>query len=259
MKYDYRNIIRTHSAFSRLLMVFGIVVLVGSNSFSQEKSYLGVKAGINFANGYFRNQFFSRNMQVGAKQGFNAGLMYKAIIGKHAGIQVDLGYIEKGWRQTFEDEVPDFVTDLNYGRIQFSSFFHFSLDKGRAKIYLSLGPFVDRLLSSGNNEWPDFDYLNQRAITFFVFEEDRDFKVGYGIGGAIGFSRKAGIGNVFVEGTLSVSLGRIIDSGPPDLNTPEVLTDQNGNTLEVQLPNISGDFTYGVSFGYEVPLSKSVE
>lgn len=234
-----------------------IIVIATIECYAQKSNYIGVKGGVNFTEGYFRNQFFVRTQEIAAKQGLNGFLVYRKVLGKYTGYQLEAGYIEKGWKQTFDGEQPAFITDLNYGRLQFSSYFHLPLWNEKTQLFLTLGPFIDRLVSNKRSEFPDFVYLRNNAITFFTYEESRDFEIGYGIGGNMGFQRKIGPGDFFVEGMLSVSLSRIIDSGQPNLFSEEVIEDGNGESLRLNLPNISSDLSYGISAGYLIPFGKS--
>jgi hypothetical protein len=109
--------------------------LHAQNRLDVPENYFGLNAGVT---GSMIN--FNPTVSQSYLLGQNFGFSYKHIANKYTGLQVELNYSQRGWKET--NDV--YARKLNYIELPFMTHFHF----GRSfKLFFNVGPKFSYLLS----------------------------------------------------------------------------------------------------------------
>jgi hypothetical protein len=113
--------------------------------------YLGAKGGLTFS-----QVRFYPNVQTEYLQGNTGGLIFRMISEPHIGIQAEINYIEKGWKEkpfTGQYAEVGYFHRLNYINIPILT--HVNLGKKAMRFIINLGPEFGFLLSDTQGFTPD--------------------------------------------------------------------------------------------------------
>ncbi|SNT36586.1 Outer membrane protein beta-barrel domain-containing protein [Ekhidna lutea] len=205
-----------------------------------QKTYVGVKAGGHVSTAFIEHTIFNLNHNSTFLPGTNGGIFIKYLpkAGNsflNSGIQVGANYVQKGWKQTFFTDEPNYKARMNYLEIPLEGIGYFG---GENKYFISAGFYAEFLMSYSLDPEPDSE--NRGGADFYTYEKDRDREFGYGgrIGG--GLFRDLSIGTFQLEGFFSYSFSNFIDAG--DLTT--------------ETPDLSNHWMVGFTVGYMISLNK---
>ena len=140
--------------------------------------------------------------------GYTGGLSVQYLTEKNFGLQVEVNYTQKGWRQAAPETAPDrrYRVDLDYAEVPILAHGYFG--KKNTRIFLNAGVYVARLLSSStdraNIEDENINYLYQER-----FQNLFDF----GVRGGGGFEVVTKVGMFQAEGSYSWGINSIMDKG----------------------------------------------
>ena len=172
------------SIFTALIILIIVpVVLSQSNDFKPYSSF-GVKQGINYS-----SVLFVPGVKQGITLGYWGGLAYKYQNERLFGLQIELNYIQKGWKEEFEDTENQYSRKLNYVELPFIT--HVLLGKRKLKYYINLGTAFAYMFSE-NEEKSLLDETNEREYYDKVVENEIEFT---GIAG-LGIVYDSGIGDI---------------------------------------------------------------
>ena len=192
--------------------------------------YVGGKGGVSLA-----RTNFSPSVPQSFAIGKTAGVTFRYSEENHFGVICELNFIERGWKETFEDTPHQYSRKLTY--IQLPMLTHIFFGSKKAKGFFNLGPEICVLI--GDSHTTNFDVNNVEGDNTFpsthrseqyIIPDTKKFD--YGISAGLGFelvmkSRHSillegrfyyGLGNVFPDHktdyfsasssmTISVSLG----------------------------------------------------
>lgn len=213
------------SIFFFFLIVSTMLV---SEANAQRKTYVGLKGGYNLSTAYFFHSFFGSDIITGYEGGFQGGIVAMNYVRNHVGLQAELLFTQKGWKQKFDNGEPDFITELDY--IQLPLLVNIHTGKNRLHIYANGGCFAEFLVNSSQSPMP----TNTDGEQFYPFDESRDNKFGYGFRGGVGAFYDFDFGTLLVESSFDFSLSNVLD---PD-------------TLSSGIPNTSNNIVFGFSVAY---------
>ncbi len=208
-----------------------LMLLAGSvGSFAQSKLYVGVNGGYTAATADLFHSVNAYNWENGFIGGFQGGLVVMNFFVEHLGFQSGLTYVQKGWRQKFDDDVPDHITNLDY--IELPMMAHLYSGKGNFHLYINGGIYFEYMVNSRVDPAPTPEEIG--GYDFYLFDEDRDNKYGYGfkVGGGVYFDFP--FGTIMAEGSGSYSLSRVFDY----------------DRLSTGIPNLSNKINAAVTLGY---------
>jgi hypothetical protein len=114
--------------------------------------------------------------------GYTGGVVFKMMSGKHVGIQTELNYTQKGWKEITMEDV-EYSRRLNYLDIPFMT--RISIGKKRFGVFFNIGPSLSFLLSENESV---------SANTVIEYLEGEDKYYGQPIDSKIDFQFTAGIG-----------------------------------------------------------------
>ena len=240
----------------KLFVLVCLLSWLGSSSYAQSKHSFGFKGGYHLVDQSFRFQF-TRNTALNTNfyGGLHGELFYRNILDKHVGLQLSIGRYEKGWVQDFErDSISNFRQTITYNRFFFGSFFYTDLFKGRARIIMNLGPYVELRSGDKNNLFDDLKnkeridqlLVDQPQVAFLTYNKEEHEKIGHGIHAELGFSIETKSSSFQATAVAGASTSHII--------RPETF-DQDDPTPQ---PSQANHFYFGGSFGvlYKFGTSK---
>ena len=218
--------------YLRTVFIF-FCIFCSMKSFSQGKFYLGVNGGYTAAtadlfhsvNGYFWESGF-----VG---GFQGGVVGMHFFREHIGFQSGVQFVQKGWKQKFDVFAPDHHTYLDY--IEVPLLAHLYTGKGRLHFFVNGGIYFEYMVNSKVDPVPE----ETGGYDFYLFDENRDQKYGYGykVGGGVYFDFR--FGTIMLEGSGSYSLSNVFNYDQFSTGIPNL-----SNKI-----NVAGTIGYLVTFG----------
>ncbi|KAA6308769.1 hypothetical protein EZS27_039625, partial [termite gut metagenome] len=114
------------------------------------------------------------------------------------GVQMELNYSERGWKEQIEDETGDtYNRNMNYVEIPFLAHLAFGNDNG-VQFFLHLGPQASLLLSEQENKSSSW-HPEQRRINE-QYDKPADNTFDYGLAFGAGLEVKTKAGNFLIEG-----------------------------------------------------------
>ncbi|WP_170866129.1 porin family protein [Pontibacter flavimaris] len=159
---------------------------------------VGLKGGVNYSRFNFDPEIDQEFLQ-----GYTAGVVLRHVAHPRVGIQVEVNYVERGWR-ALSDTGGSYTRNLNYLELPFLT--HVTIGNRNTRFIINFGPYASYLLSGdegneqqGVDEEPDFQY---RSL-------DSEFL--YGLSMGLGMVQKTSFGSFQLEGRLTHSLNNVFE------------------------------------------------
>jgi hypothetical protein len=177
----------------------------------------GVNAGVTLSKVSF-NPRVSQNLLIQEE----AGLTARYISEKNFGIQVELNYSLRGWKERTDSVIHpnQYCRSLAYLELPVMTHIYFGLGK-RARMIFNLGPqigynlsekVVERMIVSSPNEVPVY----YGKTPMHNSDYDVQHKFDYGIAVGTGLEIRTGVGNFILEGRYYFGLSDIFNSSKGD-------------------------------------------
>ena len=180
-----------------------------TNNFVPEWSY-GVNAGCTFSKVGF-NSYLSIP-QVVLKQ-FTGGIMVRYISESHFGIQAELNYSQRGWKeQTDTVHVNRYARSLSYLELPLLTHIYFNLAKP-VRLFVNLGPQISYYI--GEKEI-DREVNNPEQITSY-YDVSVQHPFEYGLKGTMGLEFRTKTGSIILDGRYYYGLSDIFNNTKADL------------------------------------------
>ena len=181
-----------------LLAITFTTSAVSSQYVFNKESNLGLKVG-----GTVSMVAFNPSIDLGLNFGFTGGLVFKHIEQKGLGIQLELNFMQAGWKEKL-DTTNRYSRQLNYIQIPFMT--HVNLGEGRTRLILNLGPYGTILLWEKERislieEQEPSDHYGRDLDNWFEF----------GLCAGIGLAHYTSIGVFQLEARYNQSLSNIFD------------------------------------------------
>lgn len=235
-----RNIIESSKSQGRVkktIIIFTFLMTTTFLSVGQKKTYLGVKAGYNYSTATFTHLLIPLNIAEGYTPGFHVGLKGISYLKKGIGLQFELNYSRKGWKQIFDNGTEDFVSKMDY--VELPILINLYLGNKKTRFYANLGTYIEYLVNVSDGPTP----TDTGDFNFYPYDENRDNRFGYGYRFGGGIYQDFSFGTLFVEGSFAFGLSDILNP----------ITDATG------VPNQSSYLVGSISVGYLVQLGKKSE
>ncbi|MEQ9376812.1 MAG: outer membrane beta-barrel protein [Imperialibacter sp.] len=194
--------------------------------------YFGLRGGGHFSQVLFSDTFRPVNMQTSFVYGKQYGAVGKLFLAEHAGIQVEVNYIEKGYKQLFDSGF--YSTKMNY--VEVPLLMNAYLGKQKTQFFVNMGPYLEIFI----NQKDDLLGLVQDGEEFYRFNPKVDRTMGYGLRASGGLNRLFSFGLIQLEGGLEVTISDMIFS----------------NRLISTIPDSSKHLVGFVSLAYMIPIGK---
>jgi hypothetical protein len=166
--------------------------------FNKELS-LGVSSGVTGS-----NVSFMPTIKQNYIWSYNGGITVRFISEKHFGLQGEINYSPRGWKENTEND-STYLRKLNYIELPLLTHLYFGK---KFRFIVNLGPKVAYLMSekTSSNFIPD----NKKEYKNIAHKFD------YGLCGGGGFEFRAGSFNYIIEGRYNFSLADLFSNGRQD-------------------------------------------
>jgi len=202
----------------------GIIVLViffwcgaavaQSNSFTPEWSY-GFNGGLTFSRVGF-NSIYLSVPQTLLKQ-YSGGITVRYISENHFGIQGELNYSLRGWKERTDDtvNVNSYTRSIAYLELPLMTHIYFNLGK-RVRFVFNAGPQICYYLGEKDIEKniidPKLDATNNPDQTISYYDTPVQHPFDYGLKGVIGLEFRTKVGSIILDGRYYYGLSDIFSN-----------------------------------------------
>lgn len=204
------------------IIICGLLCLVSLSAHAQLQDErrnfsIGVNGGVNLS-----NVSFDPSIKQGKLIGPNIGVTARYISEKYfkmiCGIQMEVNYSQRGWKENIEDDSGDtYQRTMNYIEIPLMAHLAFGKDKGHGvRFVINLGPQIGFLLSENekrSDPWHPSQRPNGVNEQYGKMAEN---KFDYGIIGGGGLEARTGIGNFILEARYYFGLSDFYNSTKKD-------------------------------------------
>lgn len=178
---------------------------------------VGVNGGVNLSNVSF-DPSIKQSKLIGPNIGVTARYISEKYFKMICGIQMEINYSQRGWKESIEDGSGDtYQRAMNYIEIPLMAHLAFGKDKGHGvRFIINLGPQVGFLLSENEKKsdpWHPSERPNGVNEQYGKMAEN---KFDYGIIGGGGLEARTGIGNFILEARYYFGLSDFYNSTKKD-------------------------------------------
>ena len=175
---------------------------------------IGVKGGADLS-----RMFFNPSVKQSFQPGAIAGVTFRYIEENHFGLITELNYVQRGWKENFEDTPFSYSRRMDYIMLPVMAHIYFGR---RGKFFVNAGPEIGLRISDSYKS--DFDILNTGSIPGFdqyhntaQYTEPVKQRVDYGIcaglGGEFNINRR---NSLSLEVRFYYGLGNLFSSARKD-------------------------------------------
>ncbi len=167
--------------------------------------HIGIQGGGNLSTMDFTNNLDYKFTEVNYTRGFIGGVVLQYLGEKHAGIQAEMSYSQKGWSEndTIGENNLKYTTRVNYAELAILT--HVNIGGGKIRGLLNLGPYMAYALS-GTNSVKDMN-TESESSSDFVFDDETDNRLDFGLLAGGGFEYRLSFGKLAVEARYTLGLG----------------------------------------------------
>lgn len=195
-----------------LILLLAIIACVGVSAQTHYKSrvFFGGHGGVDFS-----RVTFTPSVSQGFVVGYNAGLNFRYIEESHFGFIVEANWVQRGWKEDFEELPYKYERTANYIEIPFLAHIYFGR---RGKFFINAGPSVSFFLSESTKS--NFDYKNVSSIPelnshinyqqTLPIHHKVDYGIQAGLGGEFSITPKH---SIYIEGRFYYGLSNMVKSG----------------------------------------------
>jgi len=194
-----------------IFLGYGEEVYSQTKSFAPELSY-GINGGLTFSKIGF-NSYFLRVPQVLFEQ-FSGGITVRYISENHFGIQGELNYSQRGWKERTDTiNLNKYNRSIAYLELPVMTHIYFSLAQP-VRLFFNLGPQVNFYLGEKEIQRDVIDdklYTNPRqTISYYDISVQHSFD--YGLKGAMGLEFRTKSGSFILDGRYYYGLANIFNT-----------------------------------------------
>lgn len=186
--------------FFLLILGFSALQAAAQPALSSPEYYIGGQAGVLASRVNFSptvNQTVTKPLW-----GANAGVVFRYARHKYCGLQVELNYMQRGWREPSTETTEEYSRRLDYIEIPFMSHIYFGK---KVRGYINLGPQIGYLIYD--------NFPPSTAGDEAVQQKQRtDNHFDWGVTAGIGMYARTKAGVWQIESRFNYSLGTIYSS-----------------------------------------------
>ena len=202
-----------------LLIIAGILILSTASKCYSQTHYaaniaIGVKGGADMS-----RVFFNPSVDQVFKPGAIAGVSFRYIEESHFGIIAELNFVQRGWKESFEDTQFTYSRTMDYLQLPILAHIYFGR---RGRFFFNLGPEFGVRLSDKVKS--NFDYASTSSIADFPkyhttqqyiepVKQRVDYGITAGLGGEFSITRRQAIN---LEVRFNYALGNIFGASKKD-------------------------------------------
>lgn len=179
-----------------------LIILCFCPGFSQIKTFtpewgFGVNGGTAFSRMRFSTNPPNPSISQDYLMQFSGGIVARYISQKHFGIQGELNYSMRGWKETTDEYNPNkYSRRLTYLELPIMTHIYFDMGKWM-RFFVNLGPQIGFNIGDSVLEK---EIVTSSEETSDHYDLPVDKKFDYGIKAGIGFEIRTGIGSFIVDG-----------------------------------------------------------
>jgi len=204
-----------------------IYILLGAAFAAKAKAQIVITTPYEFAVGVsggttFSSISFNPRVPQTKRIGTTFGLTGRMAMGKHVGLQLELNYVQQGWKEKFElpeESEENTAEQINYhydrllNCIQLPFYTHVQFGGKTVKGFVQAGPQIGYIIGEATNENLDGGQPGRVTAQHDLAVQKR-FE--WGISGGGGLEIRTGIGYFTLEGRYLYSLGDIYNTRRED-------------------------------------------
>lgn len=168
---------------------------------------IGVQGGSNFSTMDFTNNVKYKLTEVNYTHGFIGGIVVQYLNEKHAGVQAEFNYSQRGW---IEMDTTD-ANNLKYGNqinyIEMPILTHVNIGGGKLRGLFEIGPYIAYALSA-HKSVSDLN-SGSESSSEYTFDKDLDNRLDFGLMTGGGFEYRFPFGIFSAEARYTVGLGDV--------------------------------------------------
>ena len=168
------------------LLLLAAMHMVAQPRLNEPEMFFGAYGGVTASTVFFQPSVSGMDDLLKAPLGWNAGLVFRYGGHKVCAVQVEAGYVQRGWREYSKSGGYDYTRTLHYVQVPILAHIHFGGE--HAQGFFNLGPEIAYcILSQESGEKQTGSTYQYRAI---------DHPFDWGAAGGVGFygmHRKAGV------------------------------------------------------------------
>ena len=168
---------------------------------------IGLQGGSNFSKMDFAYNREYTYTEIDNKQGFIGGLVIQFIGDKHAGIQAEFNYSQRGWveNDTTGVEYIKYKNQMDYLEMPILS--HVNIGGGKLRGLFNIGPYLgyalNRSITSENQE------TGATETSKYNFDDEKDNRFDFGLMVGAGMEYRFNFGKIAAEGRYTFGFGDI--------------------------------------------------
>jgi hypothetical protein len=187
----------------------------------QPQTYLGVQYGMNW-----NEVRFSPRIAQDYLEGQRLAAVLRYTSEKHLGIQLELAYDQRGWRERIDSLSTNYTREINY--IELAAFTHISIGQGVVRPLVLLGSYLSYPL--GETETIPADWDSFRAP---YYGQPLPVRLQYGLAGGLGLEVLLGNISLQLDGRYRSALGGVFATGDDSVNF--TFSNETGFTAQLTL------------------------
>ena len=178
---------------------------------------IGVNGGVNLSSVSFEPNI-PQNMLITPSFGVTARYISEKYFKMICGLQVELNFSQRGWKEKIEDESGDtYMRKMNYIELPLLAHLAFGKDKGYgARFVVNLGPQIGFMLNEQETYSETWHPEMRPEGWGDEYGKNTEVKFDYGIVGGIGLEARTGIGNFLLEARYYFGLSDFYHSTKKD-------------------------------------------
>lgn len=196
------------------------IILMSETILSAQTHYkaniaIGAKGGADMS-----RVFFNPGVPQGFQFGGVGGLTFRYVEENHFGLIAELNWVQRGWKESFENLSYRYARTLNYIEIPVMAHIYFGR---RGRFFFNAGPeiafFINDSSNANFNPWdttslPDFPNINRtNTQQTLPVTQKIDYGISAGLGGEFSINRK---NSLYIEARFYYGLGNVVKSGRTD-------------------------------------------
>lgn len=185
------------------------------------KTFLGIQYGQNW-----NEVRFSPRIDQELLQGQRLAAVLKYTSEKHLGVQVELAYDQRGWKESIDSLSTNYTREISY--VELAAFTHISIGSGKVRPLILLGSYLSYPLNQTETIPADWD-----PFRFSYYGQPLPERLQYGLAGGLGVEFVLGALNIQIDGRYRSALGGIFATG--DDLVSFTFSNQTGFTAQLTL------------------------
>ena len=186
-------------------LLFVVFIAVCGSSYAQLS--IGLQGGSNLSQMDFTDNAEYRFTEINYTQGFIGGVVVQFLGEKHAGVQLELNYSQRGWVENDTVGINDLKIQNKMDYIEIPLLTHINMGAGKFRGLLNLGPYLGYAL---NRKITVTDQnTGASESTDYTFNSDVDNRFDFGLLLGAGFEYRLSRGKIAAEARYTIGLGDI--------------------------------------------------